>query len=562
MEEETKLSLDDQLLRAIRIHDVSKFSQGQTREIYITSLLKQGANVNASTIEGHTALHWASWSGLYEVIEILISNGAKINIKNKDKGQTPFHWVCIGGHTKCIQLLMNHGADIYLNDNTDNQSLALHLTALYNKPRALDLLLLQGMDINIQDAKGMNVLHHAMSYNHISLVNLLIHRGANWYSTDHYGRVPFYYSVSKQYILLTAHMIHQHSTLVRHVLYLKDIDNRHIIDIAQHLENTELTTMLFKVDSKWSRIWDYLFIDINRKNQSLYGHYIGKYVLFWIILWNIHKAIYINPLKSSFGLLHHIICIILSVISIYFWYVTHTNDPGIIYSTDYIGGGGGTGTNTNVSLPIQNEQIKHALFEQQQQQEQQPLTYGDLYKRALLLSSDDQSIEDFPLCLTCRIYKPLRSKHCRDCNHCVLQFDHHCPWIDNCVGQDNYRSFFIFTASIATAGLLYLIEGITIISYEYSNINWFDFICYIHALLLSIFVIGLCCTHVYFISTANTTNEQMNWKRYQHMQTIDGKKKNQFSKGIMTNWYQFCCFFTKKMYRITKKNEKINQKVQ
>ncbi len=47
-------------------------------------------------------------------------------------------------------------------------------------------------------------------------------------------------------------------------------------------------------------------------------------------------------------------------------------------------------------------------------------------------------------CTVCGFEQPLRAKHCRDCNRCVAQYDHHCPWLGTCIGQKNHSVFYWF----------------------------------------------------------------------------------------------------------------------
>ncbi|KAJ8010742.1 hypothetical protein DPEC_G00078320 [Dallia pectoralis] len=46
-------------------------------------------------------------------------------------------------------------------------------------------------------------------------------------------------------------------------------------------------------------------------------------------------------------------------------------------------------------------------------------------------------------CSVCMVDRPPRAGHCRICGICVLRLDHHCVWINNCVGQANHCSFLL-----------------------------------------------------------------------------------------------------------------------
>lgn len=57
-------------------------------------------------------------------------------------------------------------------------------------------------------------------------------------------------------------------------------------------------------------------------------------------------------------------------------------------------------------------------------------------------------------CDQCQLKRPLRSGHCKTCVSCVIERDHHCVWLDTCIGKYNHRSFF-FCLLISTATLSY-----------------------------------------------------------------------------------------------------------
>ncbi|KAJ1439796.1 ankyrin repeat-containing domain protein [Ochromonadaceae sp. CCMP2298] len=50
----------------------------------------------------------------------------------------------------------------------------------------------------------------------------------------------------------------------------------------------------------------------------------------------------------------------------------------------------------------------------------------------------------FRLCTTCLVDRALASTHCSECDRCVVGVDHHCLFVDNCVGRGNRRVFVCF----------------------------------------------------------------------------------------------------------------------
>ncbi|XP_017059326.1 palmitoyltransferase ZDHHC3 [Drosophila ficusphila] len=60
---------------------------------------------------------------------------------------------------------------------------------------------------------------------------------------------------------------------------------------------------------------------------------------------------------------------------------------------------------------------------------------------------------EWTVCTRCETYRPPRAHHCRICKRCIRRMDHHCPWINNCVGERNQKYFLQFLIYVALLSL-------------------------------------------------------------------------------------------------------------
>lgn len=122
---------------------------------------------------------------------------------------------------------------------------------------------------------------------------------------------------------------------------------------------------------------------------------------------------------------------------------------------------------------------------------------------------------DLRYCQKCGQYKPPRAHHCRVCKRCVLRMDHHCVWINNCVGHENYKAFFLFVLYVVLACIyaLVLLVGSAIQELhdeERRSGNIFKtsyILCGLIIIPLTVALIVLLVWHMYLLSHNKTTIE-------------------------------------------------------
>ena len=192
----------------------------------IKLLIARGADVDAGP---WTALHSAVDEGRRDIIELLIQNGADINIKNEesmtpldlafflnrkdiaelllaksthfgsknDRGLTALHNAAVEDYQDLAKLLLSNGAKVDERDN-NYEFTALHYTARFGNIKVAEVLIAHGADIRAKDKWDYEPIHWAAYHDRPEIIELLIAHGADVNAITSLGQTPIQLAIPRR----------------------------------------------------------------------------------------------------------------------------------------------------------------------------------------------------------------------------------------------------------------------------------------------------------------------------------------------------------------------------
>eukprot|EP00565_Helicotheca_tamesis_P007460 CAMPEP_0185727478 /NCGR_PEP_ID=MMETSP1171-20130828/3158_1 /TAXON_ID=374046 /ORGANISM="Helicotheca tamensis, Strain CCMP826" /LENGTH=808 /DNA_ID=CAMNT_0028396057 /DNA_START=84 /DNA_END=2510 /DNA_ORIENTATION=- len=445
-------------------------------------LIKRGADLNAVDFQRDSALHWAAYKGSVPVCGLLLHlHGLEDFLDVQDAfGQTPLHLASLRGNKEVVQYFMDE-AEAYCNSSSSARVVG---GGLKGYPAYL---------LTMPDKDSKTPLDLAIKKKRTNVQALL-----------------------KEYMEQHCSTYSQSASL-----FFK-------------LQKGVKTT--FSLES-W-KIWMGFTEDAARGNEApAFPFYITVFSGLGSLCM---YPIYYMPLRDGGGLLWdkmglHMFFILCFIMFLGSFLAVYKTDPGCLGIGGSIGKGrmgerssgglcSGVVTNPNGVIQEKMEIITRRLKEEY-----------DATLESYAKSGGTKEMAKTPLCHSCHIAKPLRSKHCRVLRRCILLYDHFCPFVGTAIGLYNYKYFYLFLL-FGTLG-----EGaqlVTWILYLHRSPK-FPWGAFCSGLVCSFFVIPMGCMLVYHtqLTAKNlTTNEHINVWKYKYLQDKGGHFSNPFDKGVLKNF--------------------------
>ena len=306
-----------------------------------------------------------------------------INSPTETEHITPLHYAAFRGNIKVIKLLIQNNANIQA--LTYNGLNMLHKGAQGNSPNSIIYFNTKyKMDLTSTNNEQLNALHFAAISGMDNSVIFLLNMGLNPNLQDMHGNTALHYAVKYNQIRIIKKLLQNGAN--------KNILNKNKISpVMLARESPELSEIFRK-----KGICQKLFFkpDINKKTKLSNINMLLFIILHITVIFLTFVMLMPYFDDTIFSLIYLTVSFLLFVLFL----VLSFSDPGKLINDE------------NMSML-------------------------DIVEKGELL-------EDY--CPKCLIKINYRTKHCLICEKCVDEFDHHCFWVGNCIGKNNFSLFFVF----------------------------------------------------------------------------------------------------------------------
>mmetsp|Transcript_29357 Transcript_29357/g.47108 ORF Transcript_29357/g.47108 Transcript_29357/m.47108 type:complete len:680 (-) Transcript_29357:212-2251(-) len=421
--------------------------------------------VNDRDDQNCSLLHWASINNRVDIVKHLLEKHADVNRPGGVLQETPLQWAARQGHLDVVILLYEAGGDLSIRstEGLDALMLACHCQKF---PLAM-YLLSRGCSPNVQDNRGLTPLARVCRFHSYDLrmIRLLLTLGAaNTIDAKHSqtGNTALHWAIQQSRSPGTAKSIF---ALIDAGASLTIKNNKNLtpLDLAQEMKTGVHHILKSYINREKVLMQGYIHPFIIGAGVlialTLLGWFfgivsiIGLYAIvtsrmqYGHVVAHRHGAkqqpMGLFPFGSACALIffisttylnclvqlgsEHILKLIMAILligsTVYFFMKAVTLDPGYI-------------ERITVTDDVSREPAKADFI-------------AKLARRLALGSS-------LKVCATCIVEMPPRSKHDPMSGRCVQMFDHYCPFINNCVGQNNHKHFMAFLISVVLAILSFL----------------------------------------------------------------------------------------------------------
>ncbi|XP_043483942.1 uncharacterized protein LOC122512267 [Leptopilina heterotoma] len=204
----------------------------------VFDILVKKSNLNTRNGYGDAPLHLAAGYNYIQFVEILLKNGAKINIQGMN-GYTPLHIAIYRKNIELTEILLKNNADFYI--QPFRGFTLLHLAVHGNHIQLVERLLKNGANINLQLLNGISSLHIAVKNKYVQLTEILLQNGADVNVQDKNKQSPLHIAIQLECIQLAEFLL-QNGADVNVV----DINERTPLAFAAIHNNIDLVELLLK----------------------------------------------------------------------------------------------------------------------------------------------------------------------------------------------------------------------------------------------------------------------------------------------------------------------------